>query len=279
MCKFHILGMCSKGDQCAYAHSKEQMCPLPDLSRTKICKTLINKGQCTDPNCRFAHNRNELRTSAVFNGVKLCKLRVDNNSEQQADLGTIPSTATNAAAVVGMTAPAQLLNKANFWNSEQGPYSMTIPAANVYAPGEDWAPGTPGMWMQQLQQMQQLQNAYQFATNDGMARAGAATAAAYQKEEVQEAERGAGPASCTTPPAMQHAAVYAGEVHMQQNPGLIMPSQLPQDMFKEWVNDRRVVVKNTFLDFEASEAPVKGMRTVHTAAGRLDLLDPEPSEL
>jgi hypothetical protein len=37
------------------------MNPLPDLSRTKLCAELINTGQCSDKNCKFAHTRREIR--------------------------------------------------------------------------------------------------------------------------------------------------------------------------------------------------------------------------
>jgi hypothetical protein len=64
MCKFHILGMCAKGSDCCFAHDQAEMNPIPDLSRTKICKTLINTGMCTDENCKYAHNKDELRDLA-----------------------------------------------------------------------------------------------------------------------------------------------------------------------------------------------------------------------
>mmetsp|Transcript_16040 Transcript_16040/g.31362 ORF Transcript_16040/g.31362 Transcript_16040/m.31362 type:complete len:384 (-) Transcript_16040:75-1226(-) len=67
MCKFYILGMCSKGSGCRFAHHKDELHALPDLSRTKLCKTLISSGICEDPNCRYAHNKEELR--AVPDGV------------------------------------------------------------------------------------------------------------------------------------------------------------------------------------------------------------------
>lgn len=35
--------------------------PLPDLGQTKLCKTLIATGMCDDPDCRYAHNREELK--------------------------------------------------------------------------------------------------------------------------------------------------------------------------------------------------------------------------
>lgn len=61
MCKFNQLGMCTRGEMCRFAHGKTDMNPLPDLSRTKLCKELINTGQCSDPTCKFAHTRHELR--------------------------------------------------------------------------------------------------------------------------------------------------------------------------------------------------------------------------
>jgi len=62
MCKFHILGMCAKGDGCKFAHHKDELNPVPDLSRTKLCKTLISTGSCEDPHCSYAHSREELRS-------------------------------------------------------------------------------------------------------------------------------------------------------------------------------------------------------------------------
>eukprot|EP00931_Biecheleriopsis_adriatica_P089195 TRINITY_DN63362_c0_g1_i1.p1 TRINITY_DN63362_c0_g1~~TRINITY_DN63362_c0_g1_i1.p1 ORF type:complete len:656 (+),score=179.75 TRINITY_DN63362_c0_g1_i1:58-2025(+) len=61
MCKFFILGACSKGASCKFAHRKEDLQSLPDLACTKLCKTLISTGACDDPNCRYAHNREELK--------------------------------------------------------------------------------------------------------------------------------------------------------------------------------------------------------------------------
>jgi hypothetical protein len=61
LCKFFIMGCCTKGKDCCFAHAQTEMNPSPDLSRTKICKTLINTGTCTNPDCKYAHNKEELR--------------------------------------------------------------------------------------------------------------------------------------------------------------------------------------------------------------------------
>lgn len=61
MCKFHILGACTKGSSCRFAHSQSELQCLPDLACTKLCKTLIATGGCDNPDCRYAHSQEELR--------------------------------------------------------------------------------------------------------------------------------------------------------------------------------------------------------------------------
>lgn len=66
MCRFNILGICSKGGECPYAHSREELKPTPDLYRTKVCKNLISTGRCEDPECRYAHSKDQLRTTSLL---------------------------------------------------------------------------------------------------------------------------------------------------------------------------------------------------------------------
>lgn len=67
MCKFFIMGCCSRSDNCQFAHDKEDLSSAPNLFRTKLCKSLINTGNCSDANCRYAHSRDELRIVDGFN--------------------------------------------------------------------------------------------------------------------------------------------------------------------------------------------------------------------
>eukprot|EP00439_Symbiodinium_sp_Y106_P077079 s515_g16.t1 len=64
MCKFHILGACTKGSSCRFAHSQSELQCLPDLACTKLCKTLIATGGCDNPDCRYAHSQEELEPVA-----------------------------------------------------------------------------------------------------------------------------------------------------------------------------------------------------------------------
>mmetsp|Transcript_41899 Transcript_41899/g.76132 ORF Transcript_41899/g.76132 Transcript_41899/m.76132 type:complete len:479 (-) Transcript_41899:77-1513(-) len=73
MCKFHLMGKCTKGDDCLFAHEKTEMRPLPDLTCTKLCKALIQTGVCTLPDCKYAHNKEELRSTSSFHKTKMCR--------------------------------------------------------------------------------------------------------------------------------------------------------------------------------------------------------------
>lgn len=61
LCKFHVLGVCQKGAACNFAHDPSQLNNLPDLAKTRVCKTLISTGRCDDPQCSYAHSKEELR--------------------------------------------------------------------------------------------------------------------------------------------------------------------------------------------------------------------------
>lgn len=73
MCKFELLGVCAKGDQCPFAHRHEEMKPVPDLTCTKLCRSLIQTGSCGDTNCKYAHRKEELRSTSAYHKTKMCK--------------------------------------------------------------------------------------------------------------------------------------------------------------------------------------------------------------
>lgn len=77
MCTFHLLHMCNKGSNCNFAHSQEELQPLPDLSCTKLCPELVGRGQCEDENCRYAHNRFERRELSSESMAKKHNLPAD----------------------------------------------------------------------------------------------------------------------------------------------------------------------------------------------------------
>mmetsp|Transcript_2460 Transcript_2460/g.5311 ORF Transcript_2460/g.5311 Transcript_2460/m.5311 type:complete len:277 (-) Transcript_2460:567-1397(-) len=61
MCRFYLLGVCNRGEACVFAHTKEELCPPPDFTCTRLCERLLATGQCTQKDCKFAHCKEELR--------------------------------------------------------------------------------------------------------------------------------------------------------------------------------------------------------------------------
>ncbi|KAF4667148.1 hypothetical protein FOZ61_008609 [Perkinsus olseni] len=57
MCKFMLNGSCSKGATCSHAHTKEELREKPDLSKTRMCRALLQKGACSNHRrCPYAHD-------------------------------------------------------------------------------------------------------------------------------------------------------------------------------------------------------------------------------
>jgi len=61
MCKFYAMRECTRGDSCTFAHTFDELKPMPDYTRTRFCVALSDRGRCDDVNCTYAHSREELR--------------------------------------------------------------------------------------------------------------------------------------------------------------------------------------------------------------------------
>mmetsp|Transcript_34353 Transcript_34353/g.75045 ORF Transcript_34353/g.75045 Transcript_34353/m.75045 type:complete len:150 (+) Transcript_34353:1-450(+) len=58
LCKFHMAGLCRRGERCTYAHFQEQLVLNPDLRFSKPCNSFFFKGFCKWGNeCTFLHSR------------------------------------------------------------------------------------------------------------------------------------------------------------------------------------------------------------------------------
>lgn len=65
MCAFYNVGKCTRGNLCAFAHSVQELRPLPDLRFTRLCELTKRGDICRDVNCTFAHSLNDLRTTEI----------------------------------------------------------------------------------------------------------------------------------------------------------------------------------------------------------------------
>jgi len=57
---FFATGRCVQRGRCNFAHCEEELCPLPNLSRTKLCPKLVTSESCNDPGCTFAHSPEQI---------------------------------------------------------------------------------------------------------------------------------------------------------------------------------------------------------------------------
>jgi len=72
MCRYHLLGTCTKGSECGFAHEASELLPPPDFSCTRICDNIIKKGHCDVVGCTWAHSKEELRRRKP-NGAELAQ--------------------------------------------------------------------------------------------------------------------------------------------------------------------------------------------------------------
>jgi len=245
MCKFHILGMCSKGAGCRFAHHKDELHPLPDLSRTKLCKTLIATGSCEDPDCRYAHNREELRV--LPEGVSLFG---------DVPEGRIFRNATGSNSVWRQEATDHLPE------NKQG-FSREVSAAS------DASTDTPGVRSHSRSADTTASADDSTSSTDAPPREechGGADVPSAAVAAPAVALLPAGASGPTDVPEAPHAEASAA-------PSPRAALQEPAGSMMSVLGSGGLIVKNTFLQFsndlEEEHVP---LRAVRTAAGRLDLL-------
>jgi len=62
LCKFNLLGICTRGASCMFAHGTNDLEEQPDYSKTRLCADFTAFGKCTNgDNCSFAHGKHDLK--------------------------------------------------------------------------------------------------------------------------------------------------------------------------------------------------------------------------
>ncbi|CAK0849869.1 unnamed protein product, partial [Prorocentrum cordatum] len=61
LCTFNQVGLCNRGSECTFAHGKDELRPVPDLFKTKMCPAVVRRERCEDTMCTYAHDKTELR--------------------------------------------------------------------------------------------------------------------------------------------------------------------------------------------------------------------------
>ncbi|KAJ1607437.1 CCCH domain-containing protein [Cryptosporidium canis] len=90
MCAFYNVGKCTRGNLCAFAHSVQELRPLPDLRFTRLCELTKRGDICRDVNCTFAHSLNDLRTTEIP-PTPLSEFNIISSTENTAFIGKLGS--------------------------------------------------------------------------------------------------------------------------------------------------------------------------------------------
>lgn len=62
LCKFYMVGACTRGEECQFAHGYSDLRIQPDLYRTRICPLLLNPDGCRKGSaCKYAHTNKQIR--------------------------------------------------------------------------------------------------------------------------------------------------------------------------------------------------------------------------
>ena len=117
LCRLFQGGTCNRR-VCNFAHGEEELRKKPDLTKTRMCHFVIDRGSCRDANCRFAHDQSELRDSngtwckVVGNRwsakVSLRQNQTENLMPSSSRCLDVPSSSSNSA-LRGYWQPAQAL--------------------------------------------------------------------------------------------------------------------------------------------------------------------------
>lgn len=75
LCKTKMCAMFQRGachdPQCRFAHNFDELRTAPDLTKTAICR-MFARGQCRNSDCKFAHGEQELRVTPSVYKTQLC---------------------------------------------------------------------------------------------------------------------------------------------------------------------------------------------------------------
>mmetsp|Transcript_57834 Transcript_57834/g.102744 ORF Transcript_57834/g.102744 Transcript_57834/m.102744 type:complete len:505 (-) Transcript_57834:104-1618(-) len=251
MCKFFLLGACTRGTACQFAHDNLEMQPLPDLFRTKICKSLVATGNCNDPDCRYAHSKDELRTAPEPSEAKLKRQTAEQPPRPQIQGGS-----------------RQPKQRPKHTQHQEAKMEKPTQVKHFQQPQQMMFMGWPGQQQLELVALEQMASGL------------AAQAAALQMEHLQNQE-------VSYPAPLQHMSVMSWGAGMDTSlPADWSRNQEPEAKVQAEdtaVTDEghHLVVKNTFLEFcDGPPAPLlRQLRPVMSASARLCSLGGESDDI
>jgi len=62
LCRYFQSSRCHKGEDCSYAHTRDELVDKPNLIKTSLCHVWMKTSQCSmETECPYAHGRDKLR--------------------------------------------------------------------------------------------------------------------------------------------------------------------------------------------------------------------------
>ena len=59
VCTYWLKGLCMKGDTCGFLHQF-------DRERMPVCRTMVRRGVCTEPDCPFKHTTEDIKECNMY---------------------------------------------------------------------------------------------------------------------------------------------------------------------------------------------------------------------
>jgi len=174
LCQYFAVGGCTKGEECNFAHGKEQLCSLPDLKKTALCEDFI-RGSCPHDkeHCQYAHGQDDLRSSLAFEPLR----NAESVQASQAKAKAKPaSTLGKGHGSTPKKAKAAKLSRLSTGFSE-GSESTVSTCSSIHGSRRDTVQAAPMSSQQALEDevlqatLQQLQRANMQATEEIQKRA------------------------------------------------------------------------------------------------------------
>eukprot|EP01066_Platyproteum_vivax_P009708 Platyproteum_vivax@DN4290_c0_g1_i1.p1 len=73
LCVRHMTGRCSRGEHCQFSHEQSELRPMPNLTKTSLCKAWKALGSCDKgEKCQYAHGPDELRATLDMFKKNVC---------------------------------------------------------------------------------------------------------------------------------------------------------------------------------------------------------------
>ncbi|CAK9036260.1 unnamed protein product [Durusdinium trenchii] len=84
LCKFFVMGKCTRGQSCAFAHGQDKLRQQPDFSKTRLCADFMELGSCAEgEGCKFAHGKSELRPGSAVKIGRPSKKEMQDSPEKK----------------------------------------------------------------------------------------------------------------------------------------------------------------------------------------------------